>query len=171
MTTAAEYAVREHWDQIKSKIRKHWGLLTEDDVQSCNGSLQMLVGKIHDRTGRDVAQIERDLDKILETEVTAYDQIRGKFSEYADEAATTAKQYGEKAKQYGEQAVQSAQEYGQQARAAMGQGYDETAAKLRQGYHQAEDTVRRNPLESVVASLGAGLIVGVVMGLMMQGRR
>lgn len=152
MTTAAEYAVREHWDQIKGKILKHWGLLTEDDVESCNGSLQMLVGKVHDRTGRDIAQIERDLDKILETEVTTYDQIRGKFNEYTEEATATAKQYGQ-------QAAHTAQEYSQQARAAM-----------EQGYHQAEDTVRRNPFESVIASFGTGLIAGVLVGLMLRGR-
>jgi ElaB/YqjD/DUF883 family membrane-anchored ribosome-binding protein len=171
MTTAAEYAVREHWDQIKGKILKHWGLLTEDDVEASNGSLQVLVGRIHDRTGRDVAQIERDLDKILETEVTSYDQIRGKFNEYTEEAAATAKEYGQQAKQYGEQAMHTAQEYAQQAGAAVEQGYNQAAEYATETYHEAEQTIRRNPMESVMVCFGSGLITGVLVGLMLRGRR
>jgi len=164
MPTAVEYAVREHWDQLQDKIIKHWGLMTEEDVASCEGNVKLLVGKIHDRTGKDIAQIEADLEKIIATEVTTYDQLKGTAQEYADQAAATAQQYKQ-------QAAHAAGQYTDQARAAMEQGYDEAAARFRQGYNEAEQAIRKNPLESILTSFGTGLIAGVVVGLVLHGRR
>jgi uncharacterized protein YjbJ (UPF0337 family) len=39
------------WKQLKGKVKQQWGQLTDDDIQSINGSHEVLVGKLQERYG------------------------------------------------------------------------------------------------------------------------
>ena len=41
-----------NWNEIKGKLRKHWGQLSNDDVQTFNGNIDQLVGLIRRQDGR-----------------------------------------------------------------------------------------------------------------------
>lgn len=53
--------IQGKWRQIKGKVREKWGNLTDDDLQSAEGSREYLVGKIQERYGRTRAQAEQEV--------------------------------------------------------------------------------------------------------------
>jgi ElaB/YqjD/DUF883 family membrane-anchored ribosome-binding protein len=67
-------------------------------------------------------------------------------------------------------AVETARDYADQAAEAARKGYDEVSARVSTGIDQAQQVVRRNPMESVAVAFGAGLIAGVVTGLILKSR-
>lgn len=50
------------WNQMKGSIRKHWGKLTDDDLQRIEGERDRLVGKIQERYGKSKEEAEREVD-------------------------------------------------------------------------------------------------------------
>jgi ElaB/YqjD/DUF883 family membrane-anchored ribosome-binding protein len=44
------------------------------------------------------------------------------------------------------------------------------SSSVQSGYEQAEQTIRHNPMESIMVSFGAGLISGVLVGLCLRSR-
>jgi ElaB/YqjD/DUF883 family membrane-anchored ribosome-binding protein len=52
----------------------------------------------------------------------------------------------------------------------MRAGYEGVAESIRSGYDQAQGTVRRNPMESVAVAFGAGIITGVIVGLVLKSK-
>jgi uncharacterized protein YjbJ (UPF0337 family) len=47
------------WSQLKGRIRKRWGKLTNDDLDQIAGDREILVGKLQERYGRGRGQVER----------------------------------------------------------------------------------------------------------------
>jgi ElaB/YqjD/DUF883 family membrane-anchored ribosome-binding protein len=58
--------------------------------------------------------------------------------------------------------------YADQAGEAFREQYDHMAENVRAGYERAGEMVRRSPVESVAVAFGAGIITGVVVGLMLK---
>lgn len=52
------------WHQIKGRLREKWGDLTDDDLERLKGQREQIVGLIQARSGRERAEVERDLDSI-----------------------------------------------------------------------------------------------------------
>lgn len=50
------------WDQLKGKVKQHWGDLTDDDVDVAEGQYDELVGRIKTRTGEAEDSIRRRLE-------------------------------------------------------------------------------------------------------------
>lgn len=59
-----------------------------------------------------------------------------------------------------------AREYAHEA----GEAFHEAPERLRQGYQSAEEMIRRRPAESAAVAFGAGLVAGVVVGLLIRSR-
>ncbi|REJ81566.1 MAG: DUF883 family protein [Planctomycetota bacterium] len=129
------------WNQVKGRIQERWGEVTEDELQQARGDTNQLVGVLQQRTG----ETRREIEDFLEEAV-------------AESGGTM------------EQMTESARHYAEQASAAMQQQYDAMAANVRDGYMQAENAVRKNPIESVAVAFGAGIITGVVVGLALKSR-
>jgi len=51
--------VKGKLEQMKGEIKRKWGQLTDDDLMQAQGSLDKLVGKIHERTGEQREEIEK----------------------------------------------------------------------------------------------------------------
>ncbi len=130
------------WKQVKGQIREKWGELTDDDLQKFQGNGEQLVGIIEEKTGATRQEIEKFLDSTLR-ETSSYIQT-----------AT------EKANEYTAAASEKVNYYSGEARKQMQQGYD-----------QAQQTVRARPIESITTAFGAGVVAGVLVGLMLYPRR
>ena len=52
----------------------------------------------------------------------------------------------------------------------MQAGYEQMAESMRARYEDAEGMIRDRPLESIAVTFGAGLITGVVLGLVLRSR-
>jgi uncharacterized protein YjbJ (UPF0337 family) len=129
------------WNQVKGKLQERWGSLTDDELQRVRGNANELVGVIQQRTGETRRAIEDFLTQAV------------------SDGGSMA-----------HEALESAREYADQAMTAARRGYDDAAAHLSSGVDQAQALVRRNPMESVAVAFGAGLIAGVITGLVLKSR-
>jgi uncharacterized protein YjbJ (UPF0337 family) len=57
-------------DQVRGKIRSTWGDVTDDDIDRSEGNVEMLVGKIKERTGEAGDSIKKKLDQMFGHEDT-----------------------------------------------------------------------------------------------------
>jgi len=141
-----------HWNQMKGKIQEKWGSLTDDDLTQAKGNANQLVGVIQQKTGETRQSIEKFLDEALAT------------------GGNVVAQAVETAKEYAGSAVESAREYAGQAKEAAKKGYEQVASRVGDGFHEAQEAVRSKPVESVAVAFGAGLIAGVITGLLLRSR-
>ncbi len=130
-----------NWNEIKGKLRKHWGQLSNDDVQTFNGNIDQLVGLIQRKTGEARSQVEDYLDE-LTTKGSA------SFTE----------------------ATEDVREYVQQAADRIQEGSQQALDSVRGGYEQAEDMIRQRPTESVAFCFGIGVFVGLLIGASLRSR-
>ena len=130
-----------NWNEIKGKLRKHWGQLSNDDVQTFNGNVDQLVGLIQRKTGEARSQVEDFLDELT-----------------ANGSASLT------------DAVENVREYAHQAADKIQEGSQQAMDTFREGYGQAEDMIRQRPTESVAICFGVGVFVGLLLGASLRGR-
>jgi len=53
------------FDQVKGKARSLWGDLTDDDFDKAHGDTQTLIGRIKEKTGETIEDIQRKLGDVL----------------------------------------------------------------------------------------------------------
>ncbi len=58
--------LKGQWMQLKGKMRRHWGRLTDDELDKMQGNAEMLIGKIQEVYGKTREQAEKELDNWLE---------------------------------------------------------------------------------------------------------
>ncbi len=129
------------WKEVRGKLREKWGQLTDNDVQKFDGNIDQLIGTIQRKTGESRESIAQFLQDVTEGSASALAA-----------AGETIRGY---AKQTGE---------------AMSRAYENVSERVRGGYGEAEEMVQRNPVRSVGVAFGAGLLVGVVVGLLVRSR-
>jgi uncharacterized protein YjbJ (UPF0337 family) len=137
-----------HWDEIKGKLRSHWGALTDNDLQQFNGRVDELVGVIQRKTGESRDSIENYLEEII-------------AESGGEDALQSAREYTRHA---AESVQRAAREVGDRAQAAARQVRDSVS----DGYAETERLVRERPVESLAVCFGAGLIAGVVVGMLLR---
>ena len=141
-----------HWNDIQGKLRSRWGQLTDNELQQFKGNADQLVGMIQRKTGEAREKVERYLEQITH-------DPSGTIEETSDAVRRTVKDVAENISGY-------AAEAGEAAQAAAARA----SAQLHEGYRQTEEFVRRRPVESLAACFGAGLITGVIVGLVLRSR-
>jgi uncharacterized protein YjbJ (UPF0337 family) len=139
--SAAEQRLFGHWDQIKGKIKEHWGQITDEELAEIEGQYDQLVGLIQQKTGEARQHIKRVINELSEEYGGVLDQAK-----------------------------QAARDYASQANDAMHDTADRVRDQAREGYDQANQLVRRRPAESVAVAFGTGLLVGLVIGLISRSR-
>jgi uncharacterized protein YjbJ (UPF0337 family) len=130
-----------NWREIKGKLKQRWGALTDDELTSAEGNVERLVGMIQRKTGETRNAIEEFLDEI------------------SAEGASLARKVADHTRAY-------AQAAGEQVNRA----YEGVAESVREGYEQAEGYVQRNPVQSLAFAFGAGVLTGVIVGIVMRSR-
>ena len=136
-----QQTLQGNWNELKGKLRSKWGQLTNDDVQTFDGNVDRLVGMIQRKTGEARSSIEHYLGELT-----------------SDGGSTVA------------QAVETAREYAHQAADRIQQTSKEAAESMQHGYEEAERVVKERPVESVAVCFGAGVLAGVLLGLMLRSR-
>jgi len=129
------------WNKLRGQVKEHWGQLTDDDLQIHGGNVDQLVGRIQQRTGETRDTIERFL-----TDLTS----RG--------SSAVA------------QATEAVSNFAQQAGDRLRDRYGDLSEQARDRYDMAQDVVRHNPGQTVVAAFGVGLVAGLIVGLALRSR-
>jgi uncharacterized protein YjbJ (UPF0337 family) len=127
------------WHEIKGQVKKKWGALTDQDLTEAEGDAERLVGLVQRKTGESRQAIEQFLDEI----------VAGGAS-LAQQVTDTTRDYARAAGQFAEET------------------YDRVADTVREGYERAEKYVERNPTQTVGMAFGAGLLLGVIVGLVLR---
>lgn len=136
-----QQTLQGNWNEIKGKMRSKWGSLTDDDLKVFNGNVDQLVGTIQRKTGE------------------ARESIEQFFEQFSSNGAAAIGRAGETVRGYAQQAAETIQESSKQA-----------AASVREGYAEVEEMVRQRPAESLAVCFAAGVITGVVVGLLLRSR-
>ena len=130
-----------HWNQLKGKVKQRWGQLTDDELSEVEGNFDQLVGLVQQKTGEGREQIQRTLNELSS-------QAGGAFSDVTETARQYVDQASEKLRGAAGQIRERGQEYAD----------------------DAQEMVRRRPAESVAVAFGAGLIVGLLVGIVAGSR-
>ena len=153
-----------NWNEIKGKLRSKWGQLTNDDVGNFNGNVDQLVGMSQRKTGEARQAIEQYLDSFNKSgSGSMVGQATETVRDYASQATNRIAEYAQGAGEY-------ATDFASHAGERVQQGADQAGQIVRQGYKQAERVVRHNPAESVAVCFGAGVLVGLMFGMMLSNR-
>jgi uncharacterized protein YjbJ (UPF0337 family) len=131
-----------NWNSVKGKLQEKWGQLTDHDLMQFKGDANQLIGAIQAKTG----ETRRVVEEFINTAMK-------------NSGATVQK------------AVESAKEYAGQASEMASERYQQAKEGVQAGMQEAEEMVRRSPMESVAVAFGAGLIAGVVTGLILKSSR
>jgi uncharacterized protein YjbJ (UPF0337 family) len=60
--------MKGNWTQLKGRIRRQWGKLTDDDLERIKGDRDILIGKLQEHYGRTREQAESDVERWLGTQ-------------------------------------------------------------------------------------------------------
>jgi uncharacterized protein YjbJ (UPF0337 family) len=63
--SAAKDYLQNNWTELKSKLRKRWGKITEDDLTQINGNNDELIRTLRKRYGYGKAQAEIEINQWL----------------------------------------------------------------------------------------------------------
>ncbi len=151
------------WNDVKGKLRKKWGQLTNDDVQVFDGNVDRLVGMIQSKTGEARNAVERFLEEATSSGANG-------ISQAAEAVRDTTVNAASQVRDYATQAAGQAREYAGQAAEAIEHGSHQAVESLQQGYRAAENTVRSRPTESVAVCFGAGVLTGLLLALALRSR-
>jgi uncharacterized protein YjbJ (UPF0337 family) len=136
-----QQVIKGAWNQIKGKLRERWGQVTEDELEEARGNTDQLVGLIQRRTGEARGEIEAYLESAAAEGASMVYRAK-------EAVVNTAYRTGENVQEMANRATKSA----------------------RAGYMQTERVVRNRPVESLAVCFGAGLITGVVIGLLTRSK-
>jgi uncharacterized protein YjbJ (UPF0337 family) len=129
------------WNRIRGKVKEKWGNLSDDDLQVHGGNIDQLIGRIQQKTGESREAIEAFLENLTSKGASAVSQMAQSAGQAAQHAGTQVReQYEHMAEQFGEK------------------------------YDQVQRAVRDKPVQSVAATFGVGLALGVLVGLALRSR-
>ena len=53
--------IKGQWKQLKGEVRKRWNLLTDDDVEAVEGTIEKLEGKLQERYGWEKERVRTEI--------------------------------------------------------------------------------------------------------------
>jgi uncharacterized protein YjbJ (UPF0337 family) len=150
--TVNQQTLEGNWNEIKGKLHERWGQLTQDDLQKVRGNVDQLVGLIQRKTGEARERVEQYLSELTSNGSSGGGNVADAVRGYASSAADSMRGYASTA----------------------GDSIDEARARaadlVRGGVVQTERMIQQRPLESLAVGFGAGLITGVIVGLVLRSR-
>jgi uncharacterized protein YjbJ (UPF0337 family) len=129
------------WNQLRGQIKKKWSQLTDEDLRLANGNIDQVVGRIQHKTGEAREAIEQFLNELTS-------QGAGAVSHVAESAGEFARHASEQARE----------------------GFNRVSQQFGRGYETSREMIKDNPARSVATAFGAGILLGVVVGLALRSR-
>jgi ElaB/YqjD/DUF883 family membrane-anchored ribosome-binding protein len=136
---ASQQSLDLNWNEIVAQLRARWEALTPEDLQALKGNVDRLIGFIQGKTGEARESVERVVSELT---------------------AGGAEKF--------EQASQAAQQFAQQVASETSQRAAEAADAVRHKVREAEGAIRNHPAEAAAICFGAGIVVGVLVGLALR---
>jgi len=125
--------------------------------QELEGSWNSVKGKLQEKWGQltdsDLMQFKGNANQLI-----------GAIQEKTGETRQVVEEFLQNAMKNSSAAVQ-------QAKQVATERYEQAMESVHTGVHEAEEMVRRSPMESVAVAFGAGLIAGVITGLVLKSSR
>jgi len=125
--------------------------------QELEGSWNTVKGKLQEKWGQltdhDLTQFKGDMNQLIGTIQSKTGETRRVVEDFLQSAVGNAK------------------EYAGQASEMAADRYRQAKEGVEAGMHEAEEMVRRSPMESVAVAFGAGLIAGLITGLVLKSSR
>ena len=59
--------IQGNWTEVKGKVQKKWGKLTNDDLNVIEGDRKQLVGRVQQRYGYAWDQAEKEVDSFMQS--------------------------------------------------------------------------------------------------------
>ena len=140
------------WIKVKGEIQKKYANVTNADLDKFKGQRDQLIQMIQEKSGVAREEIGKYISSISES-----------ASEFSKQAAETVREYRDVASERAADAAANARE---SAEKVAGQISDQAQA----GYIQAQRAVREKPAQSLAVCFGAGVLLGVVGGLILRSR-
>jgi uncharacterized protein YjbJ (UPF0337 family) len=137
----SQQTLQGNWNEIKGRLRSKWGALTDEDVTVFHGNVEQLLDTIQRRTGE------------------ARESVEQFFEQLESNTAGAISRAGETVRTGAQHAVDSVQETSHRA-----------GASAREVYTEVEGMVRQRPIETFAVCFGAGVITGIVVGLLLRSR-
>ncbi len=137
----AQSQIEGGWTELKGKVKEAWGEINDDELREFEGNIEQLIGLIQRKTGETQQEIQRQLSG-----------LDARFRPMLQQLAEAAREYYEQTLQ------------------ATGATADQVREQLAARHAQAEQVVRTRPIESVAVAFGAGILAGVVLGLVLRSR-
>ncbi|MEX2171833.1 MAG: CsbD family protein [Pirellulales bacterium] len=137
-------------------------MITKEELQ---GSWNGIKGKLKERWGQITDNEWREASGNV-------DQLVGLIQRKTGEARTQIEGFIDRLVNHSstDQITDEAAAYTAQATAAIQDFKERLSETMQEQLSQAEDLVRRRPTESLLAALGTGLVVGVVIGCLSRSR-
>jgi uncharacterized protein YjbJ (UPF0337 family) len=111
------------WHEVSGKLKAKWGKLSDDELQTFNGNVEQLVGRIQHKTGETREAIERFLDQLADEGSHVFSGVRNTVEETANQTADSAREGYEALRQgYAEAEKVVQQRPGQAVAIAFGLG-------------------------------------------------
>lgn len=145
-----QQTLQGNWNEWKGKLKQKWGQLSNDDLQSFSGNVDQLVGLIQRKTGEARSAIESYFDELSENGGASLSQAAETVRKYANDGAETVRNYANQAAEQVQDATRR------------------TADQMRRGAEEATEMIRQRPGESAAVCFGAGMVLGVVVGLILR---
>ncbi|GAA6183359.1 MULTISPECIES: CsbD family protein [Alteromonadaceae] len=57
--------IKGNWKELKGKVQKNWGKITNDDLDKMEGTRKELVGKVQQSYGKSKEEAEKQVDQFL----------------------------------------------------------------------------------------------------------
>lgn len=140
-----QHALQGQWNDVRSKLRSRWDVLSDDDLSHFNGNVEGLLNQLHTKTGEARESIERFLEEALAGQ--------------GDATTDTLAAAGKVASDLKEKTVAAARDT-----------YEQVSDQLRDGYESSQDMIREQPAQSVATAFGAGVITGFLLFLVLRPR-
>jgi uncharacterized protein YjbJ (UPF0337 family) len=136
MAMINQQVLEGNWNQLKGKIERKWGQLSDSDLSQFRGNVDELIGTIQQKTGEGREAIEGFLQDLTERGSSAVSQAAAAARDYA--GRTTDSLRGS-------------------ARYA--------ASQFQEGVEGAQSLIYDSPGRALAISFGVGLLVGWLMSM------
>lgn len=84
--------IQGNWDEVEGRIKQHWGNITDDELQQCEGSVERLIGLVQRKSGQAREDIEETLHDWFQRSSSAFASSAAAVQDYAAQATDVAKQ-------------------------------------------------------------------------------
>jgi uncharacterized protein YjbJ (UPF0337 family) len=127
------------------------------------GDWNRIRGKVRERWG----QVTEDDLRTFQGNV---DQLVGLIQRKTGEGREAIESTLDSLMEQGTNRLEEARRYASEAAHGVQEAYENVSARVREGFVGAERVVQQNPASSVGIAFGAGLLAGVLVGLMLRSR-